>query len=120
MREPLQGMMANKNAVFTIIRKEDVLFKTQVDGEKRKVLLEEVLHTPTLRLNLISVSRLTEKGTKLSFVGDTALATTKKGINTIKIIYCGQIYIVKVKTMPPTINLTQSNHKSVDFAIWHR
>jgi len=120
MREPLQGTMANKNAVFTIIGKEDILFETQVDGEKRKVLLEEVLYTPTLRSDLISVSKLTEKGTKLSFVGDTALATTKKGINAINAIHCSQIYIVKVETMPPTISLTQSNHKSVDFATWHR
>jgi len=80
------------------------------------------MYTPDLRLNLISVSRLLEKGADAIFSvtdnsvsikmpsGPIIFSTTKKG----------NLFYVDVEQDECTAYLSQSMQKPVDFATWHR
>jgi len=46
------GLGAGRGTTFEIVGKGSVRLETVVDGEKKRVILEDVLHTPDLRSNL--------------------------------------------------------------------
>jgi len=49
------GLLTNKGATFSIIGKGNVKIITDINGIRRKVKFENVLYTPDMRSNLISV-----------------------------------------------------------------
>jgi len=60
---PLEELSTGKESVFSIVGKGNVKFQMYINGKTRNIILEDVLHTPGLRSNLISVSKLERKGT---------------------------------------------------------
>jgi len=58
------GLLANKGAMFSIIGKGNIEIITNIKDIRRKVKFENVLHTPEMRSNLISLSRLEDKGAR--------------------------------------------------------
>jgi len=69
---PPMGLSAGKESTFEITEKEKVEFLTNINDVQRKITFNNVLHTPGLRSNLISVSKLNSKGLYMTFGRDKA------------------------------------------------
>ena len=85
-----------------------------------KILLKEVLHVPGLGANLISVSKLNQKGAKVIF-GHPDRATITRGDKTMLEAY-GSNGIFKVRSGMPAecaIGLISSSSKATA-EVWHR
>jgi len=90
-------MSAGKNSIFDIIEKGKVEFETSVDGKTRKVSINDILHAPNLRSNLISVSQLGTKGIDVFFKGgNKALVLTFEEKIIMTATKFGQLYVVDV------------------------
>ena len=88
------GLGAGRDSTFQIVGRGNVKFESVIDGEVKKITLNDVLHTPGLRSNLISVSKLSEKGANVFFNNRFAFVTVKNGINIITVTRLGQLYVV--------------------------
>ena len=100
---PSEGLSAGEGSVFSIIGKEDVKFQTYINGRVRNIILEDVLHTPKLRSNLISVSKLKKKGTGVIFKDGKAIVELADGSRVLSAVKSGRMYIVElVQTSPET------------------
>jgi hypothetical protein len=86
-----------------------------------KVLMSESLHTPNLRSNLISVSKLVSKGSTVNFEGNSAQVKNSRGETVLTTIKQNSLYIVLTEN-PTTLyaNTAQSKRKLVPYDIWHR
>lgn len=100
-------------------------FKTSVLDERKHVSLDDVFHVPGLRTNLLSVSKITDKGFKVNFEKHRALVIAKDG--SVKLIAnrVGDLYFVK--ECGPMEKDTISNYKGINmcsdkdqFQLWHR
>jgi len=72
-----------------------------------------------LRSNLISVAKLSKKGATVHFDKDKATVKVPNGINIMSATRYDQLYTVKLENSQPTILVTQSKNKAVDFGTWH-
>jgi len=115
----LTRLSANKDSTFEIIGKGDVEIKTRVNEKVITVILEDTLHTPDLRSNLISAAKLSKKGATIHFDKDKATVKVPNGINIMSATRYDQLYTVKLENSQPTILVTQSKNKAVDFGTWH-
>jgi len=79
-------LAANRKLTFNIADKEKAKIETNVNGIIRVIKFNDVLYILELRSNLISVSRLAGKGTKVYFdehkaqvksIDGTTIVTTK-------------------------------------------
>jgi len=61
------GLAAAKESIFNVTGKGKAKIETYVNSTNRNITFEDALHTPELRSNLISVSKLAEKGVKIEF-----------------------------------------------------
>jgi len=61
------GLATTKESIFNVTGKEKTKIETCINGTNRNITFEDVLHTPELCSNLISVSKLAEKGVKVEF-----------------------------------------------------
>jgi len=68
MNHPNIGLSTEKDSTFKILGKGTVILKTLINSISTTITLNDVLHTPSLRSNLILV-----KGAK----GDLETATSK-------------------------------------------
>jgi hypothetical protein len=80
--------------------------------------MDGALHTPHLRSNLISVSKLVTKGSKVSFEGETAIIYNIKGKKVISTTRRDGLYVINATS--PVVNIAQSSRKTVPFDVWHR
>ena len=78
-----------------------------------------MLHTPGLRSNLISVSKLSEKGANISFNNRFAFVTVKNDINIITATRLGQLYVVDMNKGLASAFTTQAKKTAVNFDTWH-
>jgi len=53
-----EELSAGEGSPSSIVEVGDVKFQAYINGKFRNVILEDALHTPGLRSNLISVSKL--------------------------------------------------------------
>lgn len=60
------------NSSTDVLAKGEVLFSANVLGETKNFRLENTLHVPDLRTNLLSVRKITDRGLSVSFNKDTA------------------------------------------------
>jgi len=67
LNQDISGLSAGINSTFNILGRETVKFKTKVEGILRSITLDNTMYTLDLQLNLISVSRLLEKGVDVIF-----------------------------------------------------
>ena len=65
--QPTMGLAATKESIFNVTGKKKAKIETCINGTNRNITFENVLHTPELCSNLISISRLAEKGVKIEF-----------------------------------------------------
>jgi len=61
------GLAATKESIFNVTGKRKAKIKTYINGTNRNITFEDALYTPELYSNLISVSKLAEKGVKVEF-----------------------------------------------------
>ena len=118
--QPTIGLATSKESTFNVLGKGKARIKITVNGITRMVTLDDALYIPGLRSNLISVSKLVEKGTKVNF--DDYKATVRSMDNTIVMTakQSGHLYAVKTECDPPTVLTTQTKMQAVPFDTWHR
>ena len=113
------GLGAGRDSIFQIVGRDSVKFESVIDGEVKKITLNNVLHIPGLRSNLISVSKLSEKGANVSFNNRFAFVTVKNGINIITATCLGQLYVVDMNKGLASTFITQAKKTAVSFDTWH-
>jgi len=67
LHQPTMGLAAAKESIFNVTGKRKAKIKMCVNGTNRNITFKDALHTPELRSNLISISKLAEKGVKVEF-----------------------------------------------------
>lgn len=82
-----------------------------------KVTIEDVLYVPSIGGNLISVKRLTEKGFKVEFSGNTCEIRTKDNNRQIAVSdIVGNLYQMRVANEVNTV----TNYQKICVHQWHR
>jgi len=119
LKQPSEGLSAERNSMFSIVGKGDIELHTFVEERRQRIILENVLHTPELRSNLISVSKLGQKGASVNFDGDEAVVRLLDGTKAMFAAKIGRLYMVKVSYSTPETFMAQSSHKAVTFDTWH-
>jgi len=114
------GLLANKGTTFSIIGKRNIEIITDIKSIKRKVKFENVLHTLDMRLNLISLSRLEDKGVCFEISRGKVLIKSSEGENIMTGVHFGQLYAVSVHKPSTTIFATHLKCKAVSFNTWHQ
>ena len=109
LNKPLKGLSADKGSSFDIIGKGNAMLYTCVNGGKREVILKDVLYTPSLRSNLISVSTLLEKGAKVYFDGDEAVVKTQDGTEVMSAVKLEKLFAIKMDYPILETFIAQSN-----------
>ncbi|KAF7782993.1 hypothetical protein Agabi119p4_2369 [Agaricus bisporus var. burnettii] len=115
---PRQGNSAGKGSTFGIEGVREAEIFTPVNGVSTKIILAGALHTPQLRSNLISISKLVSRGSSVSFEGDSATVRNHTGNIALVAVKENGLYVV-----PPTgvhVNVVQSKRKAVSLEVWHR
>jgi len=102
LSQTISGLSAGKGSTFDIIGKGTIEFCTTVNGISKKISIDDILYTPSLRSNLISVSKLSAKGASVVFDGDRASVRLKNGTEAMTAVRSGQLYVVNIDT--PTIS----------------
>lgn len=118
---PRKGNSAGKDSTFTIEGTGTVEFTMIVEGVHSRIVLSDVLHTPHLRSNLVSVSKLVSKGMSVGFDGE--MARVKKSGNTTVLTAVkksGLYVVVTTDSSRPEAHISQSKRQAVAFDIWHR
>lgn len=116
---------ANKEKV-PVLGEGNILMQYSAQGEKRQVILKNVLYVPKITTNLLSVSAIAKKGGKVFFSGSTCHVYNR---NDVKILVgqlsTNNIYKVKLEPRPPQIVKSCSEialNASIpcDIQLWHR
>ena len=100
-----QAMCVGKGSTFDIMGKGTVEFSTTENGINGNISINDVLYTPSLRSNLISVSKLCSEGTSVIFVifeGGLASVKLQNGTEVMTAVRSGRLYAVDVSM--PTAN----------------
>lgn len=117
---PFTGCSADKNSTFDIRGKGVVSCTTSVNGNDVKIEILDILHTPNLRSNLISISKLVSKGALVCFEKNSAIVTLARG----NVIMVGEkqegLYITNLTITIPLAYTSQVKRKAVTFDVWHR
>jgi len=114
------GLGANLGSTFHIVGKESVSFKSMIDGKIRQVDLNKVLHMPNLRSNLISVLKLGEKGTDVSFDNNSAAVITRDSTKILIATRVGQLYTIDTMNRKLNLFAMETQGSVVSFDTWHR
>jgi hypothetical protein len=116
---PRTGHSAGKDSTFSIegMGTADILVDNQ--SVVSKILLTDSLHTPNLRSNLISVSKLVAKGARVSFEGDVAIVRDPSGTVVFKATRRNGLYMVDMAN-ETKVHSVQAKKKAVPYEIWHR
>jgi len=118
-----RGNSAGKDSTFTIDSTGVAEFSTTIDGIASRIKMNDVLHTPQLRSNLISVSKLVEKGMTVAFEGETARVKRPDGVTILVAVKRGGLYIVAADNIvngTSKVNTFQTKRKAMTFKVWHR
>jgi len=115
LKQPSVGLSANKGATFSIIEKENIEIITDIKGIRRKVKFENALHTPEMRSNLISLSRLEDKGACFKIGRGKVLVKSPEGEDIMTGACFGQLYAVSVHNPNTTAFVAHSKCKAVNF-----
>ena len=96
------GLCAAKGSTFDIMGKGTVEFSTTANRISRNI---SIMYTPSLRSNLISVSKLCSEGTSVIFVifeGGLASVKLQNGTEVMTAVRSGRLYAVDISM--PTAN----------------
>jgi len=120
---PRRGNSARKDSTFTIDGTGVAEFSTTIDGIASRIKMNDALHISQLRSNLISVSKLVEKGMTVAFEGETARVKRPDGVTVLVAVKRGGLYIVvadNVVNGTSKVNTFQTKRKAMTFEVWHR
>jgi len=113
------GLGAGQDSIFQVVGRGSVKLESVIDGEVKKITLNNVLHIPGLRSNLILVSKLSEKGANVSFNNRFAFVTVKNSINIITATHLGQLYVVNINKGLTSAFTIQAKKTTMSFDMWH-
>lgn len=112
------------NQSTEITAKGNVSFAAELDGKVKNVNLTEVLFVPDLRTNLLSVSKMTDKGCEVLFTKDSATVIGSDGKIKVTANRVGDLYyICESKQEPCRKSLETANSSEVESSnliAWHR
>lgn len=95
-----------------------------VNGELRNTSLIDALHVPDLRTNLLSVSKITDKGFEVRFRKNDAIVIDEDGQLRLKADRIGDLYYARQKDSSKNGNRNGSKTSTCsyanDFKSWHR
>jgi len=75
-----------------------IAFTTEVNGNEKNIILNDVLHVPNLRDNLLSVSKITDRDYRVFlFDRNRAIVTDRKGNVKLQANRMGNLYFVSVQ-----------------------
>jgi hypothetical protein len=116
---PRAGHSAGKDSTFSIEGTGTANLSVDNQGIVSKILLANSLHTPNLRSNLISVSKLVSRGARVSFEDDVAIVCDPGGTVVFKAVRRDGLYVVDMvdNTMAYSV---QTRSKAIPYEIWHR
>jgi len=77
---------------FDIMGKGTVEFSTTANGISRNISINDVLYTPSLRSNLISVSKLCSEGTSVIFEGGLVSVKLQNGTEVMTAVRSSRLY----------------------------
>lgn len=83
------------NATSTVDAKGNVELLTRVNNKTKRVRLENTLHVPDLRTNLLSVAKIVDKGYQVVFNSNQASVKDVKGNIKLTAERKGDLYILK-------------------------
>jgi len=106
--QPTIELTASKESTFNVIGKRKAKIQMTIDGIKRNITFKNVLYTPNLRSNLISMSKLAEKGIKVEFNEHKAQVKTKNGTIIMTAKQHSHLYAVETLSETPTALVTQA------------
>ena len=120
LNQNISGLSAGINSTFNILGRGTVKFKMRVERTLRSITLDNVIYTPDLWSNLISVSRLLEKGADAIFLITDNSVLIK--IPSRPMIFSAtkkeNLFYIDIEQNKYIVYLSQSIQKPVDFAIW--
>jgi len=119
MNHPNIGLSTKKDSTFKILGRGTVILKTLINGVSTTITLNNILHTLSLRSNLILVSKLSQKGAIITFIKDEVIIQDREQNEVIRASHLGQLYPLNVYKSTSTVFTTQSKRKPIDFGTWH-
>ncbi|KAF7763932.1 hypothetical protein Agabi119p4_8469 [Agaricus bisporus var. burnettii] len=118
---PRTGNSAGKDSTFAIEGTGTAEMWLNTGNITTKVVFSDSLHTPPLRSNLISVSKLVAKGASVSFKDNTAVVNNAEGREVLTAVRKDGLYIIPATFRSPTTsNIAQTKRKAVPYDVWHR
>jgi len=94
------GLAAAKESIFNVTGKEKAKIETCINGTNRNITFEDALHIPELCSNLISISKLAEKGVKVEFDQHKARVRSVSGTIIMTAKQCGCLYAIETHPEP--------------------
>jgi len=98
-----------------------IAFTTEVNGNEKNIILNDVLHVPNLRDNLLSVSKITDKDYRVLFDRNRAIVSDRKGNIKLQANRMGNLYFVSVQDR---VNCNRASEDASDsmenLKKWHR
>ena len=101
------------SGVSKIVGIGDICLETTIGN---KLVLKDVRHVPDIRLNLISISRLDDKGFTNSF-GESKWKITKGSLVVVRGKKQNTLYVMEAKLHKGEINAAQQDES---IKLWHR
>ncbi|EFN71642.1 Putative transposon Ty5-1 protein YCL075W, partial [Camponotus floridanus] len=103
----------------TDIKAKGTVKVTATDGNTtRAVYLENTLHVPDLRNNLISVAKITDAGNRIIFTKEGAEIKNKRGTTVLVADRKGDLYFLRESRKESTYAASTKANKS-PMAVWH-
>ena len=83
------------NASTNVEAKGNVYIQTKLDNNIKQINFGDALYVPDLRVNLVSVAKITEKGNKVIFKKDAAIVVGDDGRIQLKANKIGDLYYIR-------------------------
>lgn len=111
------------NTSTAITGRGTIHLNTEVDGKSKSLNLENALHVPDLRTNLLYVSKITDKGLKVVFDGNAARVIDRDGNTKLEATRVNGLYSLQENKHECRVaTATGKNRGSVGAPMetWHR
>jgi len=105
------------DATSAVNAKGNVEILTSIGDTSKRIRLENTLHVPELRINLLSVAKIVDKGYKVTFGSKQASVRDSKGNVKLVAKRPGDLYILRGSSQQSNI-ATQA--RSSDIITWHQ
>ncbi|KMQ88472.1 retrovirus-related gag-pol polyprotein [Lasius niger] len=109
------------NSSTNIVGKGTIRLNTEIEGRSKIVSLEDTLHVPDLRTNLLSVSKITDRGYKVIFDDKSAKVVDRNGATKLEASCVNGLYYVQdVKQECKSAAVIDRRSTRASVEDWHR